>query len=194
MSNSTVKKSLLKPLKLLSFSTGTCPEIIIPVQEPAKIWVLYLNRSPYNLIPSLLELINQQLQFHIVLYYKVQQKKINVRIVAFNENLEYKRKKSKTAAMIVEQEGFVRGLQSGPIFIELSPKEKRLVAEFNKDGNILKSSEFVIGKNKDTEWFECSFDVEDLKSKVDVRIRDDNGCVQCLVPLNDIVYVSVQFI
>ncbi|XP_028396367.1 uncharacterized protein LOC114520318 [Dendronephthya gigantea] len=163
---------------------GFCPEIRIPVQNSARIWVVPFNRRQCNL-QMILDQLNARLSFHVLSYLYLQQAKIKVRLVGMREDLYRSRDACLPPAGKIagDQTVWKRGPESGPV----KTLSRNLKVEFYRDGTCFKSSMFDIEKaNEDQFTDECLFDVKDLCATMKAKVVDDNGNCVWSLGLNEI--------
>ena len=156
--------------------------------------VIRLKCSLCSLIPSLLALLNGQIIFHILLYYRHQRNKVTVRVIGMSEELVQKSKTSaKPVVSMTKGDGFVTGGKRGPVW--LLRKYGGLKTQFYKAGICFKTGEFDIERrntHEQAESFECTFDVKDLNDNLEVKIMDKNISVELSFDLNEILCVSIN--
>jgi hypothetical protein len=168
--------------------------IEIPVKRSSRIWVIRLKKSLSSLKHVLLALIHGQVWFHILVYFLKKGRKIKFRIIGISEELYQNPKGLKTAVTDAEKDRFVKCEETEPP--KKLVKKGSLIVDFSKNSDDVCLGKFDLGRNdidKHAEWYKYSFDENDLKDNLEVKVSDKDGNVLWCIDLNEILCVSVKY-
>jgi hypothetical protein len=167
--------------------------IEIPVKKSSKILVFRIKKSLSSLKHALLALIHGQVWFHILVYFLKKGGKIKLRIIGISDELYQNPKGLKTAVTDAEKGRFVKDEDPEPPKKLLKKGSLTLECCKNSDGVCL--GKFDLGRNdidKHAEWYKHTFDENDLKDNLEVKVSDKDGNVLWCIDLNEILCVSVK--
>ena len=167
--------------------------IDIPVKKSSKVLVFRIKISLSSLKHVLLALIHGQVLFHILVYFLKKGRKIKLRIIGISEELYQNTKGLKTAVTIAQEDKFLKGEETEQAKKLL--KKGSLLLDFCKNSDGVCLGKFDLGRNdidKHAEWYKHTFDENDLKDNLEVKVSDKDGNVLWCIDLNEILCVSVK--
>ncbi|XP_028396361.1 uncharacterized protein LOC114520316 isoform X2 [Dendronephthya gigantea] len=166
--------------------------IEIPVKKSSRVWVIRLKKGFGKVKYNILKLFCGEVLFHILVYYcfNEKQKNVDVRIIGISDELYQNPTQQGEPETIAEKEKFVKGKEC--VAKQLLRKGTLNVGLYKSD-ECVNEENFDMGRNsikKSAEWFDFSFDLENLNHSMEVKVKDDNETlwrVKLNKILNDVV-------
>lgn len=165
-------------------------EITIPIEKSSKVWVVRMKRSLSELVDVLLAVFFGQALFRILMFYKVHNKTVTLRIIGVNDELC---QKTVNEVCIAMESGFQKVEESDS---KQLIKKGKLLVSFSLSGNCQRSFYFGLDGGKESKGGQrgdFKFSIGDLESIPRIEIQTADKEVLWTYDLKGLINVRVNF-
>ena len=188
---SSVWKDITKRCSVKMNFDDKSVEITIPIEKSSKVWVVRMKRTFNELADVLLAVFFGQALFHILMFYKVYNKTVKLRIIGVNDELC---QKTVNEVCIAIESGFQKVEESNP---KQLIKKGKLLVSFSLSGNCQKSFYFGLGGGKESKGgqrADFEFSIGDLESIPRIEIQTTNEAEEVLWSYDVQKLINVRYI